>query len=105
LESALETVDAIVLPTSPTSAFPLGERLHDPVAMYLADIFTVGASLAGLPALSVPCGFTSAGLPVGVQMIGRAFDEATVLRLADAYERDTGFWRARASDAGRHRRA
>jgi len=99
--SALAAVDLIALPTSPTPAFPLGERLQDPVAMYLSDIFTVGASLAGLPALSVPCGFTAAGLPVGLQLIGRPFDEATLLRAADAYEGETGFWRLAPSGAGR----
>jgi aspartyl-tRNA(Asn)/glutamyl-tRNA(Gln) amidotransferase subunit A len=91
--SALAEVDLVALPTSPTAAFPLGERLHDPVAMYLSDVFTVGASLAGLPALSMPCGFTQAGLPIGLQLIGRPFDEATLFRAADAYERETGFWR------------
>jgi len=101
LTSALEDVDLIALPTSPTAAFPLGERLHNPVAMYLSDVFTVGASLAGLPALSVPCGFTGGGLPVGLQLIGRPFDEATLLRAADAYERETGYWRRRPSGAGR----
>ena len=99
LESALEEVDVIALPTSPTPAFPLGERLRDPLAMYLADVFTVGASLAGLPALSVPCGFTPAGLPVGLQLMGRPFDESTLLRVADAYECDTGFWRTPPSRA------
>jgi aspartyl-tRNA(Asn)/glutamyl-tRNA(Gln) amidotransferase subunit A len=99
--SALAGVDVIALPTSPTPAFPLGERLQDPVAMYLSDVFTVGASLAGLPALSVPCGFTAGGLPIGLQLIARPFDESTLLRVADAYERDTGFWRAAPSDARR----
>ena len=99
--SALAEVDLIALPTSPTAAFPLGERLGDPVAMYLSDVFTVGASLAGLPALSVPCGVTGGGLPVGLQLIARPFDEATLLRAADAYERDTGFWKLRPSGARR----
>jgi aspartyl-tRNA(Asn)/glutamyl-tRNA(Gln) amidotransferase subunit A len=99
--SALTGADLVALPTSPTPAFPLGERLQDPVAMYLSDVFTVGASLAGVPALSVPCGFTAGGLPIGLQLVGRPFDEATLLRVADAYERDTGFWRARPSGPGR----
>jgi len=99
--SALSEVDLIALPTSPTAAFPLGERLQDPVAMYLSDVFTVGASLAGIPALSIPCGFTGCGLPVGLQLIGRPFDEATLFRAADAYERDTGFWRLGGSGARR----
>jgi aspartyl-tRNA(Asn)/glutamyl-tRNA(Gln) amidotransferase subunit A len=63
--------------------------------MYLADVFTVSANLAGLPAVSVPCGFTAAGLPVGLQLTGRAFDEPTVLRAADAYERATDWWTRR----------
>ena len=88
-ERALETVDALLLPTSPVPAFPLGERTADPLQMYLADVFTVGADLAGLPAISVPCGFTPDRLPVGLQIIGRAWDETTVLRIADSYERST----------------
>jgi aspartyl-tRNA(Asn)/glutamyl-tRNA(Gln) amidotransferase subunit A len=88
-DTALERVDLVAMPTSPTVAFPLGERTSDPVQMYLADVFTVGANLAGLPAITVPCGFTSAGLPVGLQLTGRSMDEATVLRAAAAYERVT----------------
>jgi aspartyl-tRNA(Asn)/glutamyl-tRNA(Gln) amidotransferase subunit A len=86
-DRAFERVDVVALPTTPTAAFRLGERLDDPLEMYLADVFTVGAPLAGLPALSVPCGVTGSRLPVGLQLIGRAFDEATLLRTADAYER------------------
>ncbi|MBI3490758.1 MAG: Asp-tRNA(Asn)/Glu-tRNA(Gln) amidotransferase subunit GatA, partial [Acidobacteria bacterium] len=86
-------VDAIAMPTSPTPAFKLGERVADPLQMYLADVFTVSANLTGLPGVSVPCGFTSDGLPVGLQLTGRRFDEATVLRIADAYERDTEWWK------------
>ena len=82
-------VDAIAMPTSPTPAFRLGERVSDPLQMYLADVFTVSANLVGLPAISVPCGFTAGRLPIGLQLTGRRFDEATLLRLADAYERDT----------------
>ena len=88
-ERALDEVTAIATPTSPTPAFPLGERIDDPVQMYLTDVFTVGAPLAGLPALSVPCGFTSAGLPAGLQLVGRAWDEVTLLNLAYAYEQAT----------------
>ena len=87
--NAVDPVDAIAMPTSPTAAFPIGERVSDPIQMYLADVFTVSANLAGLPAISVPCGFTAERLPIGLQMTGRRFDEATLLRLADAYERDT----------------
>ena len=86
-----DPVDVIAMPTSPTAAFRIGERAADPLQMYLADVFTVSASLAGLPAISVPCGFTADRLPVGLQLTGRRFDEATLLRVADAYERDTGW--------------
>ena len=89
--SALDTVDVIAMPTSPTAAFRIGERVADPLQMYLADIFTVSVNLAGLPGVSVPCGFTAEALPVGLQLIGRRFDEATVLRVADAYQRDTAW--------------
>ena len=88
-ERAFERVDAVAMPTSPTPAFPIGERIADPLQMYLADVFTVSANLAGLPAISVPCGFTAGGLPIGLQLTGRRFDEPTLLRIADAYERDT----------------
>lgn len=82
---AFERVDVVVSPTTPTPAFLLGEKIDDPLALYLADIYTVTADLAGLPGLSVPCG-ESAGLPVGLQFVGRPFDEATLLRLAHQYE-------------------
>ena len=84
-----DAVDVIAMPTSPTPAFRIGERIQDPLQMYLADVFTVSANLAGLPALSVPCGFTAGRLPIGLQLTGRRFDESTLLRIADAYERDT----------------
>src|SRR5436305_6345578 len=79
-------VDAIVTPTSPTAAFRLGEKSNDPLAMYLADIYTVTADLAGIPGISVPCGETKEKLPIGLQILGKHFDEATVLRVAHAYE-------------------
>jgi aspartyl-tRNA(Asn)/glutamyl-tRNA(Gln) amidotransferase subunit A len=91
-ERALDQVDVIAMPTSPTPAFKLGEKLSDPLQMYLADIFTVSANLAGLPAISVPCGFTAGNLPVGLQLVGRLFDESSVLRAAYAYERLTTWW-------------
>jgi aspartyl-tRNA(Asn)/glutamyl-tRNA(Gln) amidotransferase subunit A len=89
---AFETADVVAMPTSPVAAFRLGEKSSDPLQMYLADVFTVSANLAGLPAISVPCGFTGDRLPVGLQLTGRPFDEATLLRAADAYERDTEWW-------------
>ena len=87
-EQAFQQVDVVAMPTSPTTAFRLGERMADPIQMYLADVFTVSANLAGLPAISVPCGVTPDGLPVGLQLTARHFDETTLLRVADAYERD-----------------
>ena len=95
LESVLTRCDAVMLPTSPTAAFLLGERVDDPLQMYLADVFTVGSSLAGLPAISIAGGFTGSGLPIGVQLIGRRFDEAGLFRVADAYERDTRWFERR----------
>jgi aspartyl-tRNA(Asn)/glutamyl-tRNA(Gln) amidotransferase subunit A len=92
-DAAFDRVDLIVTPTSPTAAFRLGERIDDPLQMYLADVFTVGVPLAGLPAISIPCGFTRDRLPVGLQLVGRMWDEATILRAADAYERETGWWK------------
>ena len=88
-DKALAGVDVIAMPTSPTAAFKLGERTDDPVQMYLSDVFTVGANLAGLPAVTVPCGFTGSRLPIGLQLTGRGMDDATVLRIADDYERAT----------------
>jgi aspartyl-tRNA(Asn)/glutamyl-tRNA(Gln) amidotransferase subunit A len=85
-EEAFRRVDAIVTPTSPTAAFRLGEKSNDPLAMYLADIYTVTADLAGIPGISVPCGETRETLPIGLQILGKHFDEATILRLAHAYE-------------------
>jgi aspartyl-tRNA(Asn)/glutamyl-tRNA(Gln) amidotransferase subunit A len=86
---AFDSVDVIALPTSPCAAFRLGERADNPLQMYLADVFTVGANLAGLPGISVPCGFTAGGLPIGLQFISRPWEEATMLRMADAYEAAT----------------
>ncbi len=87
-ERAFEKVDVVAMPTAPTPPFRLGEKTDDPLQMYLADIFTVSAPLAGLPAISVPCGFTE-GLPIGLQLTGRFFDESMLFRIADAYERLT----------------
>jgi len=83
---AFRDVDCIVMPTTPTTAFTMGEKIDDPLAMYLSDVYTVSANLAGVPAISIPCGKDRQGLPVGVQFIGRQFDEPTVLRAADAVE-------------------
>jgi aspartyl-tRNA(Asn)/glutamyl-tRNA(Gln) amidotransferase subunit A len=94
-DTAFESVDLIAMPTSPTPAFKLGERTADPIKMYLADVFTVGANLAGLPAITVPCGMTTDRLPIGLQITGRLMDEPTVFRAADAFERVTDFARLR----------
>ncbi len=83
---AFERVDCILAPTAPSAAFAIGENSGDPVAMYLNDVFTVPADLAGLPAVSAPAGLSADGLPLGLQIIGRAFDEETVLRVAEALE-------------------
>ena len=84
---AFEQVDAIVAPVSPFPAFKIGEKVDDPVAMYLSDIYTITGSLAGIPCMSVPCGRTSDGLPVGLQVLAKHFDETTMFRVADAYRR------------------
>jgi aspartyl-tRNA(Asn)/glutamyl-tRNA(Gln) amidotransferase subunit A len=89
--SAFEQVDAVISPTSPTAAFKLGEKLDDPLAMYLNDIYTVPANLAGLPGLSAPAGFTESGLPIGYQLVGKSWDEETLFALAAAHERETDF--------------
>ena len=90
-KTAFKDVDVILTPTAPTPAFPLGEKQEDPVAMYLNDVFTVPTSLAGLPGISVPAGLSKDGLPLGLQLIGRAFDEETLLRVADVMEIAAGF--------------
>jgi len=99
-EAAFEKVDAILCPTSPDVAFPIGERTDDPLKMYLADIFTIAANLAGICGLSVPCGFVEEGgskLPVGLQFLGKAFDETRLLGIADAYEKISGWTKEVAS--------
>ena len=91
-EDAFQSVDAIITPTSPTTAFKIGEKTDDPLAMYLSDICTINVNLAGLPGISLPCGFTQAGLPIGVQLIGKAFGEAELLSMAYAYEQEAGLF-------------
>ena len=92
-ETAFASCDLVAMPTTPRPAFRLGEKIDDPLQMYLEDIFTVSANLSGLPAISVPCGLSAGRLPIGLQLTGRAFDEATLLRAADAYERQTDWHR------------
>ncbi|MDW7972463.1 MAG: Asp-tRNA(Asn)/Glu-tRNA(Gln) amidotransferase subunit GatA [Thermodesulfovibrio sp.] len=88
-EKAFEKVDFIITPTAPSPAFKIGEKIDDPLQMYLSDIFTISINLAGVPAMSIPCGFSEKGLPIGLQIIGRPFDEAGMLQLAYAYEQST----------------
>ena len=91
VKRAFESCDIIMMPTSPTPAFAFGEKTADPVAMYASDVFTVPASLAGLPAVSVPCGLNAERLPLGVQLIAPAFGEALLLRGARVIERLAAF--------------
>ena len=97
-EKAFEEVDVICSPASPTPAFRLGEKTDDPLAMYLSDIYTLPASLAGIPAISVPCAPARSGLPVGLQVMARPLDEATMLAVASA-------WEARSPARGQHPRS
>ena len=89
-EEAFQKCTVLVTPTCPTAAFRIGERIDDPLTMYLGDIFTISLNLAGVPGMSLPCGFTSSGLPIGMQIIGKHFDESTILRAAFAYQSGTG---------------
>ena len=84
---AFETCDAVLTPTTPTTAFLIGEKTDDPLAMYLNDIYTCTANLAGIPGINVPCALSSEGLPIGFQLLGAHWSEPTLFRLADAYER------------------
>jgi aspartyl-tRNA(Asn)/glutamyl-tRNA(Gln) amidotransferase subunit A len=96
-EKAFEQCDVIATPTSPSPAFGIGEKATDPLQMYLSDIFTISVNLAGVPAISLPCGFTGDNLPIGLQIIGKSFDEATVLQAAYAFEQSTSWHTRRAS--------
>ena len=99
-DEALARFDALLGPTAPTAAFPLGERLDDPLQMYLGDIYTVSVNLAGLPGLSIPCGADAQGLPVGAQLIAAPFGEGTLLRIAAAYQAATGHHRRAPKEVG-----
>jgi aspartyl-tRNA(Asn)/glutamyl-tRNA(Gln) amidotransferase subunit A len=96
-EEAFQQVDVLVAPTAPTPAFKIGEKIDDPLQMYLSDVFTITINLAGIPALSIPCGFSSAGLPIGLQIIGKPFAEETILRAAHAFEQQTDYHRRKPS--------
>ena len=95
-EEAFKLVDVIATPTAPTAAFKIGEKSSDPLQMYLSDIFTISVNLAGIPGISIPCGFTKGDLPIGLQLLGKHFDEASVLRSAFAYEQATEWHKKRA---------
>lgn len=103
-DTAFGECDVIVGPTAPTAAFPLGAKSEDPLAMYLSDIYTIGANLAGIPGISIPCGFTTLGLPIGLQVLARPFDEAKMLRVARMFERETDWHQRRPTlgDPQRH---
>jgi aspartyl-tRNA(Asn)/glutamyl-tRNA(Gln) amidotransferase subunit A len=94
---AFEKVDTLLTPVAPTPAFALGEKLNDPLQMYLSDIYTIPVNLAGTCAMSLPCGFSANGLPIGLQLIGKPFDEATILRTAHAFEQATEWHKKKAS--------
>jgi aspartyl-tRNA(Asn)/glutamyl-tRNA(Gln) amidotransferase subunit A len=96
-DAAFKDVDFIVGPTTPNPAFKIGEKTDDPLAMYLEDLYTVTTNLAGIPGMSIPCGFTSAGLPIGLQLQGQPFDEARLLQAAHAYQQKTDWHNRRAS--------
>jgi aspartyl-tRNA(Asn)/glutamyl-tRNA(Gln) amidotransferase subunit A len=95
-DRAFQQCDVIVGPTSPTAAFSIGEKTGDPLSMYLADVYTISCNLAGLPGVSVPCGLTAAGLPVGLQILAPPFAEEKVLRVARMHEKATGWHTRRA---------
>ena len=89
-EDVFEKYDVIIGPTTPTPAFKIGEKISDPLTMYANDILTIPVNLAGVPGISIPCGFTN-GLPLGLQIIGKHFDESTVYRVAHAFEQATDY--------------
>jgi aspartyl-tRNA(Asn)/glutamyl-tRNA(Gln) amidotransferase subunit A len=96
-KKAFESCDVILAPTAPTPAFRIGEKIDDPLTMYLSDIFTLSANLAGIPGISIPCGFSSNGLPIGLQILGKHFDEETLLQTAYQFEQATQFHKKRPS--------
>ena len=94
-DTAFEKYDVILTPTAPTTAFNIGEKITDPLQMYLEDICTVSINIAGIPAMSIPCGFDKNGLPIGMQLIGKAFDESTLIKTAYTFEQNTDFHKVR----------
>ena len=93
-DDAFATCDVVMGPTTPTAAFKVGEKSDDPLAMYLSDVYTVSCNLAGIPGLSIPCGFTKSGLPIGLQLLGPPFEEEKLLRIGRMYESATD-WHTR----------
>ena len=94
-DEAFKNVDAIVAPTTPEVAFKIGEKTQDPIKMYLSDVLTIPCNIAGLPGISIPCGYSSNGLPIGIQVLGKPFDEETVIHVAHAYENNTNWAKKR----------
>jgi aspartyl-tRNA(Asn)/glutamyl-tRNA(Gln) amidotransferase subunit A len=90
-EKAFAECDVIITPTAPTPAFRLGSKVQDPLQMYLSDIFTISVNLAGVPAIAIPCGFSSTGLPIGLQIIGRSCEEERIIQAAYAFEQNTDY--------------
>jgi aspartyl-tRNA(Asn)/glutamyl-tRNA(Gln) amidotransferase subunit A len=90
-DKAFGEVDVIITPTAPTTAFKIGEKTEDPLKMYLSDIYTISANLAGIPGISIPCGFDKEGLPIGLQLLAKPFGEETIFRTAYSYEQNTGW--------------
>ena len=88
-DKVFEKFDVVLTPTSPTTAFKIGEKMDDPITMYLSDIYTVNCNMAGIPGISLPCGFNSDGLPIGLQFMAKAFDEEMLFRLAYTFEQNT----------------
>jgi aspartyl-tRNA(Asn)/glutamyl-tRNA(Gln) amidotransferase subunit A len=94
-DEAFRKCDVILTPTTPTPAFKIGEKTDDPLQMYLSDIFTISTNLAGIPGISVPCGFTAAGLPMGVQFLAGHLEEGKLLQIASAYEKSAAIEKRR----------
>jgi len=90
-EDAFKKVDCIISPTCPSPAFKIGEKITDPLEMYLSDIYTIPANLVGIPGISIPCGFTTTGLPIGMQIMGNHFEEKKILKIAKLFENETDF--------------
>jgi aspartyl-tRNA(Asn)/glutamyl-tRNA(Gln) amidotransferase subunit A len=98
-DKAFEKFDVLITPTSPTPAFKIGEKIDDPLQMYLSDIFTISANLAGIPGISIPCGFSN-GLPLGLQILAKPFAEETLFRVAYTFEENTEFHKKKPSIEG-----